>query len=390
MKNLYVVVVLFSLIVVLGGYLVEPLLTLYLVFYRDLILFYDLPLLTFLFYASSSIARVFLALRPRHVRVYAIVSAILLSSSIPLYMVVDERGLLIVRFVHGFALSTLITFMWITLLLGIGDRAVLGKFVGVYNASIGLSTSIVFILSYRLVLDYGFNWLFIVAFSLCILSLVFIVFVVFLRPSIASYSVKRNPTGKAGNGFTFALTILVLAIAVFAKNLGYGIVKPYLPAYILLFFDHVVLAWSVFIYSGIAYVLGSLTSMVASRTSDNTLLFLLFLSLLVMSLGSLTYAYADTLEEFIVASIITSYTSAMFRVCYINYLSRMSSGTRGVYLVVLMLSIASLGLGVGSLLNILVDNIRFSFIIYTVLAVLGALALLLAILVKKILGGRHV
>ncbi len=367
----------------------EPLLTLYLVFYRDLRLFYDLPLLTFLFYASSSIARVFLALRPRYARIYAIVSAILLSSSILLYIVVDERSLLIVRFVHGFALSTLITFMWITLLLGINDRVVLGKLIGFYNASIGLSTSIAFILSYRLVLDYGFNWLFIVAFSLCLLSLTFIVFVVFLKPSIGDHHVRRN-TGKASSGFIFALTILALAIAVFVKNLGYGIVKPYLPAYILLFFNHVVLAWSVFIYSGIAYVLGSLTSIIASKTSDNTLLFLLLLSLLVMSLGSLTYAYADTLEEFLVASIITSYTSAMFRVCYINYLSRMSSGTYSVYLVVLMLSIASLGLGVGSLLNILMDNIRFSFIVYAVLTVLGALALLLVILVKKMLKGKRV
>ncbi len=376
MKHLYVAIVLFSLSVVLGGYLIEPLLTLYLVFYRDLNLFYALPFLGFLFYVSSFTARVLLALHLKYTRIYAIVSAILLPLSVLMYMSSSRETVFFVRILHGFSLSALVTSMWITLLFTAENRGVLGRYVGVYNASMGLSTSIAFVLSYKLVLDYGFNWLFIVALVLCTTSFAFTIFL----KSIGGLSrfckgLEPATANIMSREFRVFLIVLLVLASVFVKNLGYGIVRPFLPVYIVLFFNHVLLAWSVFVYAGLAYVLGSITGIIVLKTSSAKLS--LLLSLLAMSMGALTYAYADIPEKFIVASILTSYTSALFKVSYIGYLSRIIKEIyEGTRVIVAALSLASLGSSFGYLLSFSISDARFSFIVYSVLVVISLLILL--------------
>jgi len=378
LRILYVFIALFGLFIALGAYLIEPLLPLYLVFYRDLRLFYEIPMLSFVFFVSSSIARIFLAIKPGFARILMVISIIMLPLSILMYVLVVEKSVFIVRITHGFSLSVLITSMWINLLEGIDDLTVLRRCIGVYNAFLGLSTAITFILSYMIVLEHGFNYVFMIAISLCIVSFIFMV-ALYLNHGLIAHDTKSGLN--SGGNVLASYLVFVIMSTVFIKNLGYGIVKPYFPTYIVLFFDHVILAWSVFVYAGISYVIGSMASPLILGRIKNTLP-LLLLSLLGVCIGSLIYAQASTPEEFIVASIITTFNSAMYKVGYISCLSGMVSREARILVVIISLSLASLGTAIGSILSIYVGDMRLSFLLYSTLTLACVLVLLLVMIRK--------
>ena len=367
LKTQYPIFILFGFTVSLGGFLIEPLLPLYLIFYRDIRLFYEVHLLSSIFYISCFIGKLILVVAAGSIKLLTILSAIILPPSILLYSVLSGFSIMIVRILHGFTLSILITSVWVCIVRTV-NPTLLRRLIGVLNAFIGLAGAITFILSYRLIQYYGFNILLLVAVLLCTLSLPLVLAMTLsglLNSGFRAYSRLKLYTAVNVKTVT-AISIVLLCILI--RSLGCGIVKPYFPPYIVLLFNNIMFAWSIFVYSGLSYVSGSILSIIILKFIEP--LKLMATSLLGISVGTLIYTYTMSPEEFIVATIITSLNSSMYKVSYINYLSRIVHDPLRILLVVVALSLTDIGYAVGSLISPSIGDIRLSFKAYSILSLI--------------------
>ena len=139
------------------------------------------------------------------------------------------------------------------------------------------------------------------------------------------------------------------------------------------------LAWSIFVYAGLSYISGSLLSIIALRFIEP--LKLMTTSLLGISIGTLIYTYTTSPEEFMVATITTSLSSSIYKVSYINYLSRAVHGSLKVLLIVIALSLSDIGYAIGSLISPSVGDIRLSFTVNSILT-LTCIPLIILLMVK--------
>lgn len=379
MKLQYLIFILFGFTISLGGFLIEPLLPLYLIFYRDIRVFYEVHLLSLVFYLSSFMGKLTLTMVANSTGFLVILSAIVLPVSILSYSVLSGFSIMIVRVLHGFTLSVLVTSIWMHV-VRTTNPTLLRRVIGLLNAFIGLAGALTFILSYRLIQYYGFNILFLIAVLLCILSLPLAL-------------IMTSSSSLLGNGFRVysslihhpninirtTIVIFVVLLCILVRSLGYGIVKPYFPQYIVLLFDNIMLAWSIFVYAGLSYISGSLLSIIALRFIEP--LKLMTTSLLGISIGTLIYTYTTSPEEFMVATITTSLSSSIYKVSYINYLSRAVHGSLKVLLIVIALSLSDIGYAIGSLISPSVGDIRLSFTVNSILT-LTCIPLIILLMVK--------
>ncbi len=368
--NIYVIIILFGVLITLGSLLLEPILPLYLVFYKSLTFYPYIHLTILMYFMSSFLAKIFLILNIKYLKRLVLLSLLLPISLVILTNVDNAHAILLARFMQGFITSILIVIIWIMIFITPKDLNTKNKCVGLYNASLGLSSAIAALVSYKLLYVYGLTFLTIIS---LIMSMIVVMLTLMLISQLRDIVHVQYTDGAYGEYFKYYLRRAdFVVLSIMFTYVGYGLVRPYLPTFTMMLLDDVNAVLTILVIGGVIYAFSSIiTSYLLTKFYSS---WLIPLSLIGISIGGLIYRYSYTPEEFILGVVSTSASSAIFKVAFIAFALRIPPRLN-IRLVIVLLALNDLGICFGSYLSyyVIAMNPRLLFSLYALLTATTAL-----------------